>query len=232
MELLFVRHGEPDWTTAEVDRADAPLTDRGRAQADLTARRIADECAPLSEIIASTARRAQETARPIADLAGLPIESCAGLVELGIPSWSGMTATMVRDTFDQSFNRPHAEWWSGIAGGESFRDFHERVTGTMLGILSDRGVRPHPDHDHLWSVEEPGRRIAIVSHGGTGAVAMARLLGAPPAPWEWKRFRPAHASISKLEAFPFAESYVWSLQTFNDQEHLPEDVRTRARYLP
>ena len=232
MELVFVRHGEPDWGGARADRTSAPLTDRGRTQAAHIAQRIVDEFTPLSEIIASTALRAQETAQPIADLVNLPIDSFDGLVELGLPSWDGLSSTQVRDTFDRSFNRPEGEWWSGVAGGESFRDFHERVTATLLGILSDRGVRPHPDHGHLWSVEQPDQRIAVVSHGGTAAVAMAHLLGVPPAPWEWKRFRPAHASISKLAAFPFAESHVWSLQTFNDQEHLPQDVRTRARYLP
>jgi probable phosphoglycerate mutase len=232
MELIFVRHGEPNWTHDDGDRAHAPLTDRGRTQADLTAHRIAEEFAPLSEIVASTALRAQETARPIADLLGLPIASFDGLVELGIPSWSGMTTTMVRDTFDQSFNRPPSAWWSGIAGGESFRDFHDRATGTMLRILSDRGVHQHPEHDHLWSVDEPGQRIAVVSHGGTGAVAMALLLGVPPAPWEWKRFRPAHASLSTVATFPFGGAHVWSLLTFNDQQHLPGDMRSRARYLP
>ena len=232
MEIIFVRHGEPDWRSAGVDRISAPLTDRGRTQAALTAQRIADDFTPLSEIIASTAVRAQETAAPIADIVNLPIASFPDLIELGIPSWSGMSNTEVRDTFDRSFNRPHTEWWTGLDGGESFRDFHERVTGTVLNVLADRGVRPHPDHDHLWSVEEPGQRIAVVSHGGTAAVDMALLLGVPPAPWEWKRFRPAHASVSRLATFPFAESHVWSIQTFNDQEHLPENVRTRARYLP
>lgn len=232
MELIFVRHGEPDWTRTGVDRTKAPLTDRGDAQAARVAQRIANEYSPLSEIIASTALRAQESARPIADLARLPVESFDGLVELGLPSWNGLTKTMVLDTFERSFNRPETEWWSGVAGGESFLSFHERVTVTMLKILDDRGVQPHPKHDHLWSVEKPDQRIAIVSHGGTAAVAMALLLGLPPVPWEWKRFRPAHASISVLAAFPFAESHVWSLKTFNDQEHLPEDIRTRARYLP
>ena len=232
MELIFVRHGEPDWTVVDVDRIDAPLTDRGREQASLTAQRIADEYAPLSDIVVSTALRSLETARPLADLMELPMESAAGLVELGIPNWSGMSKAMIRDTFDESFNRPQTEWWRGLEGGESFSDFHERVTSTMLGILSDRGVRPHPDHDHLWSVEDPDQRIAIVSHGGTSAVAIAALLGAASAPWEWKRFRPAHASISKVATFPFAGSHVWSLQVFNDQEHLPMGIRTQARYLP
>ena len=232
MELIFVRHGEPDWTVDDVDRIDVPLTDRGREQASLTAQRIADEYAPLSDIVVSTALRSQETAQPLADLMELPMELAAGLVELGIPSWSGMSKAMIRDTFDESFNRPQTEWWSGLQGGESFSDFHERATSTVLGILSDRGVRPHPDHDHLWSVEDHDQRIAIVSHGGTSAVAIADLLGAASAPWEWKRFRPAHASISKVATFPFAGSHVWSLQTFNDQEHLPVDIRTQARYLP
>ena len=102
----------------------------------------------------------------------------------------------------------------------------------MLGILSDRGVRPHPDGNHLWSVDEPGQRIAVVSHGGTSALEIALMLGLPALPSEWKRFRLAHASISHVARFPFADSHVWSLQTFNDQNHLPKDMRTRARYLP
>lgn len=232
MEFIFIRHGEPDWSVDDVVRIDAPLTDRGRAQADLTAQRIADEFDPSSEIIVSTALRAQETARPIAELTELPLTSVAGLIELEIPSWSGKSEAMIRGAFDKSFNRPPPEWWAGLEGGESFSDFHERVTGTILDILSDRGVRPHPESDHLWLVDEPDQRIAVVSHGGTSAVAIAFLLGAAPTPWEWKRFRPAHASVSRLATFPFAGSHVWSLQTFNDQEHLPANVRTKARYLP
>ena len=100
MELIFVRHGEPDWTFDDVDRIDAPLTDRGREQASLTAQRIADEYAPLYDIVVSTALRSQETAQPLADLMELPMESAAGLVELGIPNWSGMSKPAIRDTFD------------------------------------------------------------------------------------------------------------------------------------
>ena len=98
MELVFVRHGEPDWGGAGADRTSAPLTDRGRTQADHIAQRIFDEFTPLSEIKASTALRAQETAQPIPDLVNLPIDSFDGLGELGLPRRDVLNRTKVRYT--------------------------------------------------------------------------------------------------------------------------------------
>ena len=106
MELIYVRRGEPGWTIDTTDRIDAPLADRGCAQARLTARRFVGEFAPLSGIIVSAAVRALETGPPIADLVELPMESFAGLVDSGIPDWAGVSDTMIVDTFDESFNRP------------------------------------------------------------------------------------------------------------------------------
>ncbi len=203
------------------------LTEIGREQAELGAQRIFEGDHPLTELVVSPARRSQETAAPIARNCALPIETVDDIVEVKMPDWTGELEETVKRVFRDSRHRPPEEWWDGLAGGESFRNFHDRVTNALLGILAQRGVRPDPDREHLWFVDDPDQRMAIVAHGGTNAVAIGFLLGAAPTPWEWERFILYHASFARLRAVPLGGYPVGSLRTFNDREHLPEHLRTR-----
>ena len=67
----------------------------------------------------------------------------------------------------------------------------------------------------------------VVAHGGTNAVALGFLLGLDPTPWEWERFVLGHASIASVRSVSLAGGHVFSLRAFNDQEHLPGDLRSR-----
>ncbi len=232
MELIFIRHGEPDWTGDESTLHDPPLTARGRRQAELTAERIATERDVPTDLVVSPALRSQETAGPLADRTGLTIHTVDDLLELGMPSRAGLTEEEGQQLQDDSFNRPPSQWWDGLDGGESFGHFHDRVIGALLEVLDDRGIRSDMDHERLWSIDDPDRRIVIVAHGGTNGVSIGSLLGAAPTPWEWRRFTSNHASITRLRSMEFSGGFVWALRVFNDQEHLPVDLRTRKRYLP
>jgi probable phosphoglycerate mutase len=227
MELLFIRHGQPAWSVDGFSQPDPHLTELGKRQADLAAARVADGDPPLTELVVSPALRAQETAAPMATLTGLPIETVDDIVEIRMPDWSGELEATVQRIFADARHRPPDDWWEGLEGGESFRDFHERITRSFTAVLGARGVHPDPERQHLWTVRDPDQRIAIVAHGGTNAVAIGFLLGVDPAPWEWERFILYHASFARMRAIPLAGEHVWSLRTFNDREHLPQDARTR-----
>jgi probable phosphoglycerate mutase len=225
MELLFIRHGQPAWVVDGVAQPDAPLTDVGHRQADLAARRLARDTRRFSEIIVSPAVRSQQTAAPIADALGLTPVTIDDIVEIGVPDWTGQPAAVVDNVFATAQHRSIDEWWDGLPGGESFRDFHNRIVGAFRRILADRGTEPAGDQ--LWHNDGGDRRIVIVAHGGTNAVALAFLLGLDPTPWEWERFVLYHASFARLRAISMAGEHVWSLRTFNDREHLEENLRTR-----
>ncbi len=228
MELLFIRHGQPAWSDPDgFTQADPELTELGQRQADLAGARIANQERPLTELVASPARRAQETASPIAAKTGLPLTTVDDLTEIKMPDWSGELEETVQRLFRSARDRPPAEWWDGMPGGESFRGFHNRITASIAEVLAARGVHRDEERDHLWTVEDPEQRIAIVAHGGTNAVAIGHLLGLDPTPWEWERFILYHASFARMRAIPLAGEHVWSLRTFNDREHLPVDARTR-----
>ncbi len=227
MELLFIRHDQPAWSVDGLSQTDPQLTELGRRQADLAAARLVRDKRPLSEIVVSPAARSQETAAPIAAKTGLSIETVDDIVEIKMPDWSGELEETVLRIFVEARHRPPEEWWDGLEGGESFRNFHDRITRSLTTVLAERGVHPDRQQEHLWTVDDPDQRIAIVAHGGTNAVAIGYLLGADPTPWEWERFILYHASFARMRAIPIAGGYAWSLRTFNDREHLPEDARTR-----
>jgi probable phosphoglycerate mutase len=228
MELWFIRHAEPRWAVDGINQLDPYLTERGHDQAARLAARLAAGGTTFTGLLVSSARRSQQTAQPVAGELGLDIETIDGLTEIKMPDWSDTPESTVQRIFDESYRRPPHQWWDGIEGGESFRDFHDRVTRTVDHIMKSHGVtRDSTDPTQLWDMEPPDQRLLIVAHGGTNAVALAYLLGAAPTPWEWERFVLGHASIASLKAVALGGGHILSMRTFNDREHLPEALRTR-----
>lgn len=228
MELVFIRHGQPAWSVDGLSQVDPALTDLGHQQAERVAERLAADDTEITEIIVSPAIRAQQTAAPLVAATGIAPTTIDDIAEIRMPDWTGTLEEEVQRIFADSRARPPDEWWEGLGDGESFRDFHNRITGAMSRILEERSIQPDPSgHPHLWRVQTDPSRIAVVAHGGTNAVALGWLLGLDPTPWEWERFILGHASIARVRAVSLAGGHVFSLRAFNDQEHLPVEMRSR-----
>ena len=210
-----------------MSQSDPHLTELGLRQAELAARRFASDARPITDVVTSPAKRARETAAPIAAELDLMPTTIEDITEIRMPDWSDQLEETVQRIFADARHRSPDEWWEGLPGGESFRAFHDRVTNAVLQFLAGRGIRPDPERDHLWRVERETDRIAFVAHAGTNAVTIGFLLGIPPTPWEWERFILYHASFARLRTIPLAGAHVFSLRTFNDREHLPTELRTR-----
>ena len=223
-----MRHGQPQWAVEGLSQIDPHLTDLGTKQAELAADRIAtDQKATAAELIVSPATRSQETALPVSRETGLPIETIDGLLEIQMPDWRGVTEEVVIDIFRTTRHRSPDEWWDGLPGGESFRKFHDRVTTALDTLLSERGITKNAEDPRLWDIANESGRIVIVAHGGTNSVCLAHLMGAPPSPWEWEKYVLFHASFARVKFIPLAGAHVSSLRTFNDQDHIPLDLRSR-----
>ena len=228
MELWFVRHAQPAWGVDGLTQRDPFLTDLGHQQAQLLAERLAALETTFTGLLVSSALRSQQTAQPIADALSMNIETVDDLTEIKMPDWSETPEATVQQIFNDSYRRPPTEWWDGMEGGESFRDFHNRITTAVDDIMKSHGVtRDSTDPTQLWDMGPPDERLLVVAHGGTNAVALAYLLGAEPTPWEWERFVLGHASVASLVAVGLGGGHILSMRTFNDREHLPEAMRTR-----
>lgn len=227
MELVLVRHAQPAWTREERGVHDPGLTDVGRRQAELVADRLAQRTPDV--LVASTATRSQETAEAIADACGRDVLDEPRLHEIHAPDWwDGSPLEQIQRTIREARTRPIDEWWDGLPEGESFHDFHDRVTHGLDDLLRRFGcVRVSDEPGSLYAIEDPDLRVCMVTHVGTNSVALGHLLGIAPHPWEWERFASAHASVTILRSAPIAGRRLFSLRRFSDVSHLPEGLVTQ-----
>ncbi len=204
---------------------DPGLTPLGSDQALRVAERLSRRGA--SEVISSSARRAVETARPIAARLGVEHQIVPELCELNLPDWSHLSLDEVAREFRKAREREPQAWWDGLPGGESFRVFATRIKRAVDGLLAARGGRRvEGEEAPMWIFERDLGRVVIVGHGGTNSVAVALLLGLPPVPWEWERIHLNHCAFVRLTTVPLGRGVIFSLRASNDCEHLPRDQRT------
>jgi broad specificity phosphatase PhoE len=169
----LIRHGESTWNAAGrwQGQLDPPLSVQGRSQATCLAAVLRAEDVEL--IVASDLARCVETATIVCGQLGLPLELNAALRELDAGSWAGLTRREIGERDAEALVRFDSGDPDAPAGGaESRRDVARRVR---------RGLRS-------LAVCHPGRRVAVVTHGG---VIRALLPEARPANAECHRVDPA-----------------------------------------
>jgi broad specificity phosphatase PhoE len=220
LELVLVRHAEPDWEPGGRAVDEPGLSERGRLQAERVAHALRD-LGPFDAIYMSPLRRVRETAEPILRALGQEATVQSWLSELRGPSLEGFTPDEVVHLFAEARARDLEHWWDGFPGGESFRHFYERISSGIEGLLAGgHRLRVHEDGAHrIWQIPEAGR-VLILAHEGTNAVLISHLLGVDPVPWAYVRFASAHTGIHRLRTTPVARGAVWVLERFNSTEHL------------
>lgn len=142
MTLYIVRHGETALNAARVlQPADTPLSARGLAQAERVARRLAGE--GLCGVLSSDQPRALQTAQAVAAASGLAVVSSALLQERHFGELRGRPYdTLGFDPLAMS---------EAPAGGESMREFEQRIAAGWDWVLQQRRAAPGP--------------LAVVTHG-------------------------------------------------------------------
>jgi probable phosphoglycerate mutase len=160
--LTIARHGETDWNAEGrfQGHADPPLNARGRVQAAVLAARLAEE-PPYAALYASDLRRAFETATILGRRVGLEPRPEAGLREIDVGNWSGMT----REEIEAAWPGSLARWATGEDAhtGETRPELAARVESTVLTLAA----------------RHRGQRLLLVAHGGVIRSLQRIVLGAP-----------------------------------------------------
>ncbi|MEU8345201.1 probable phosphoglycerate mutase [Actinomadura meyerae] len=200
-EILLVRHGASAPSRADrpfplVDgHADPELAPEGREQAERVGERLAGE--KLDAIYVTSLRRTAETAAPLARRLGLEPRVEAGLREVHLGEWEGGLYRRKVAENDPVAQRMFAEErWDVIPGAEPAADFAARVEESLTRLAAAHA----------------GGRIAVFTHGGVIAQALAAATGARP----FAFLAPDNASISLLVRL----GDLASIRGFNDVAHL------------
>jgi probable phosphoglycerate mutase len=225
MEIVLVRHGQPEWVRDGLNVVDPPLSELGHRQAGLMAEALAGEA--FDEVLVSPLVRARQTAAPLYTATARPEVIDGWLEEIRDPSWHGTPAEFAEQAYRELKERQIDARWDGLDGGEPTRDFTARIHAGATEFLAARGIR-RIDHElPFFEIDEVDRKLALVAHAGTNSVFLCHLLGLHPTPWEWDRFVLGHASISRIEALPVRDGFTFSLTALSSLEHIPIEFRSR-----
>ena len=178
MRIIFIRHGEPDY---ENDT----LTETGFKQAQLVAQRLKDE--NIEEIWSSTHGRALDSAKPTAELLGLPVKAVDFMREV---TWGSKTGEKIFagghpwDIADEmarlgmDLNSP--DWrTNAFFKDNKVVDCAETVEKGIDEWLEEHGYkRIGLYYEHLIE-EEYHRTVAFFCHGGSSSAAIAHIMNLP-----------------------------------------------------
>jgi broad specificity phosphatase PhoE len=158
--ILLVRHGQSTWNADGrwQGRADPPLSDLGRRQAEVAAGAIGE--LGVTRVVASPLVRAHTTATIVGTALGLPVETDPRLQERDAGEWTGRT----RDEIE-------AGWPGFLSGGRRPAGFETD------DILHDRALAAVRDIAALTT--STGGPVLVVSHGGLIRV-VEHALGSEP----------------------------------------------------
>jgi probable phosphoglycerate mutase len=227
MEIVILRHAQPEWTKDGYSVDNPPLTEVGFAQADLLAKVLRDE--HFDEIFVSPLVRTQQTAAPLLAVKSHQLVIADWLEEIRNPIWHGTPEEKANEAWRAEKAKTSHDRWSGLDGGEAVNDFVDRINIGVSLFLEEQGITRADNQLPVWETNSSfneNKRIALVAHAGTGSVAICHMLGLQPTPWEWERFVIGHASINRLCTFPLGDGITFGLAQLSNNEHLPLEMRT------
>ncbi len=199
LELWLVRHGETDWNAEgrAQGHEDIALNSSGVLQAQRLAARLAGQ--HFDAVIASDLSRALQTARIVASSLKAEPEV---LVD---PRWreqhlgaiQGLTHAQIVEHGWKAPTHPLEAW----EGAESRAQLMERVTAPLAELYA----------------QFAGKRVLVVSHGGTLRAAIQLLIGDPE--YRLKLYGHDNTAISRVK---MTSADVGMLIALNDSAHLEQ----------
>ena len=194
--VLLVRHGESEANATEIwqGATSSPLTARGRRQAELAARRLANRRFDLVE--SSDLERSLHTA----EIAGFRPRALAAWREGDIGVWEGRPGEWVQAHYGHDLARLNEDYDVRMGEtGESPRQVTERGLQALTGLV-----------DRL----EDGQTGLVFTHGGLIEMVLWRMLGLPTG-----RRRIGFLTNSSFCELAFNDAHA-VLVRYNDAAHL------------
>jgi broad specificity phosphatase PhoE len=182
-KLILVRHGHVQGISPERfrGRAELPLTELGRREAELTAQRIVASWR-LAAIYISPMSRAVDTGAAIAKPFGLSASAMPGLNDIDYGEWQGLTNDEVRARWPEELDTWHRHPdWAALPHGETLQQVLARVVAALREV-----VRHHPDET-----------VVLVAHDSVNRVLLLHTLELPLSRY-W-RFKQRPCCINELD---------------------------------
>ena len=171
MEIVLIRHGQPDWGSGvNAYTANPELTELGRIQSEKSST-VFDKSS-VDEIWVSPLTRAQETHTPFKDKSiSKDIHVFEWLKEMEDEEEKalfGKSQEEVMDFFEKR-NTQSFEEWIGGNHGQYMEKFRDNIILNLESELKKRSINPlGNEYDRLFELNNSElQKIIIISHAGT-----------------------------------------------------------------
>ena len=178
MRIVFVRHGEPDYTHD-------CLTEQGKMQALAAAERLREE--GIEEIFSSPLGRAAETAAATAELLKLPVKTLDYMRELHWGSTDGTPLPSDGHPWDLADLLAGEGWDLTNPGWREHPYFRNNRVTENVDMVAQRtdewllslGYERNGAFYRCVRPDDRQKTVALFSHGGSSAAAMGHILNLP-----------------------------------------------------
>jgi len=200
-KLLLVRHGHVEGISPERfrGRAELPLTELGRREAEATAACIAASRRPVA-IYTSPMGRCVDTGAAIGKIVGVAPAAMPGLNDIDYGDWQGLTRDEAHARWPAEIDLWYAHPdWAALPNGESLQQVLTRAVAALRDI-----VRRHPDDT-----------VVLVAHDSVNRVLLLHALELPLSRY-W-RLKQSPCCINELDFGPDG----FTIHSINRTGHLP-----------
>ena len=219
MEIVLIRHGQPEWVKDGEYTVDPGLTEIGKKQAEKSASTFQKNS--IDEIWVSPLNRAKETLKPFEQRnIGSKIKTFDWLREAlddDEKKLIGESQETIREYFDHRNTRSFEDWME-TTHGAYMKGFSENIVKNLEESLSDIGViSTDSRYDRLFDLSSSKiNKLMIISHAGTMSTLFSYLLNLPLYPWTWRKFLPRHAGHTFLRSTEISSGHFFRMKEFNN----------------
>ncbi|MFV0343017.1 MAG: histidine phosphatase family protein [Anaerocolumna sp.] len=201
--VYLIRHGETEWNKLGKFQGstDISLSEEGIKQAHLAADVLKGK---FDHIYASPLSRAKHTAEIIGEASAIVPQIEPHIKEINFGLWEGLTFEEIKEKFPKEFT----SWRNPLEGYLMSEDISVKNAGKRAGDTIRRLVTKHP-----------GKKIAIVAHGGILKAGIIDLFH-----WDMTMYYKIFLGNTSITKLVFKKEDTPILMTLNNTSHLPEEA--------
>ena len=184
MKLFLIRHGQTDWNVEGKIQgsADIELNKTGIKQAEELSHKVLEAGYKFSKIYSSPQKRAVKTAEILSEVNKVDYISIAGLEEINLGEWEGLSWTEVKEKYPTEYE----EWYinrryTKPPKGEAYEDMLQRVLKSIYKIIS-----------------ENSKDVVIVTHSAVIMCIQCYITNTPFS--EMMKFKADNTSITEINS--------------------------------
>jgi broad specificity phosphatase PhoE len=226
MEIVLIRHGQPEWMPNNIYTKNPGLTPLGNMQSEKSASVF--EESSIDELWVSPLKRAQDTYTPFKDKnIAKSVHVYEWLQEMQDDEEEALYGKSSEEimAFFAKRNSQSFEEWSEGNHGKYMEKFSKNIVSNLETELNNRGIISlDAKYDRRFDLSNSSfEKLMIISHAGTMSVLLSYFLNMPLYAWTWRKFLPRHTGHTTLKSTPISNGHFFRLKEFNNVSFTDSD---------